>query len=208
MKKILICTLIFYYGIFFTKTTLANKTDFKGTCQEAGSNIEHFLSASIGKIITISQLRIAPDLQNKKLEQTLFDCVDVVKVSKRVLGRAKWNSLTAQEQKHFLHEYPIYFVHLFKDITLKSIEGVKSFDYKKSNIRNMYDISLQFHDSQKQPILIQLRIETKDNMLKITDGQFLQVSIIGSQRQMFDRLYDANPNVLKNFNAKDYFNKK
>lgn len=207
MKHILI--LIFLLNtIIYSKITFAQDSMLDSTCQSAKLNIDNFLSASIGKMIKVSQMRIAPNIQDSKLEQILSDCVDISKVSKRVLGRAKWNSLTEKEQQNFLTQYPIYFIKLFRNVILQSIKGVQTFELQGNKVKNNYDILLKFYDKNKQPIKIILRIEQKNNQFKITDGEFLNVSVVSSQRQMFDRINDENPKAIKNFKASDYFEKK
>ena len=197
MKKLVLLFVIMFKLAFASE-------EFRGSCRDAKLNIANFITASVGQLLTISKLRIAVEMQNAKLEKVIEDCTDVIKVSKRVLGRAKWNSLNDAQQENFLKQYPIYFITVFRDITLQALNGVKTFSFKPNGIENKYDIILEFYDKDKEPIIFTLRIEENDGYLKITDGEFLGVSVVSSQRDMFDRLYSENPNSIKNFNFKQF----
>jgi ABC-type transporter MlaC component len=198
MKKILLALI---YFIFAFKSSLAE------SCLDAQNDYEKFLNASIGRMINIAKIKVSPEMQEKMMEKLLFECVDIEKVSKRVLGRAKWQELTKEEKDNFLMEYPKYFISNFKDIVLVALNGIESFNTRKLGEGNSHIVSLKYADKSKKDIEIVLEIEEKEGKLKITDGKFAELSIVTSQRQMFDRLYDQNSKVIKEFKAEKYLTK-
>jgi ABC-type transporter MlaC component len=198
MKKILL-TLIYF--IFAFKSSLAE------SCLDAQNDYEKFLNSSIGEMIHIAKIKVSPEIQGEMMEKLLFECVDIEKVSKRVLGRVKWQELTEEEKENFLREYPKYFISTFKDTILVALNGIESFNARKLRDGNSYVVSLKYADKSKKDIEIVLDLEQKEDKLKITDGKFAELSIVSSQRQMFDRLYDKNPRVIKEFKAEKYLTK-
>lgn len=194
---------LFLILIFYCSYSFANSNN-QTLCADAGTDVNKFLQSSISAMLSISQSRLSPDLQDAKLKQIIAECTDSIKVSKRVLGRRKWLNLNQEEQKNFLSEYPIYFIKIFKDITLNALKGVKSFEIDQSSVQNTYTIILDFIDNNQNQLSFNLIIEEKKGRLYITDGQFFNVSIVGAQRDMFDRIYEQNPNIIKYFNAKEF----
>ncbi len=196
---------------FFIQITLTFLILFKSanaiTCTEAKMDEKLFFDASFGAMINVAKSRISPSMQNQKIEQILFDCVDVEKVSKRVLGRAKWQELSEDEKRKFLIEYPKYFIETFKDITLASLAGVEDFSFRRIGTTSSYVVSLKYAEKSQKNLELVMNIEEKNGSLKITDGKFAEISILTLQKQMFDRLYDFNPNVIKEFRAVNYITK-
>ena len=194
-----------YIALFFT--SFANVFGEGTNCISAGLNEDKFFQASVGEVVKISRVKISKQAQNRELEELISECFDVEKVSKRVLGRAKWEELSKAQQENFIKEYKIYFVSVFSDTVLASVQGVQSYSFRKTNIENNYQINFVSSNKEKKELSIILVVEKMDNMLKIIDGKFSEVSIVSSQRQMFDRLYDENQNVIKEFKAANYINK-
>ena len=184
------------------------KTSLADGCRNVKTDYEKFLNESVGRMLNISKSRVSPERQAEAMEGILFECVDVEKVSKRVLGRAKWQELNEGEQKTFLVEYPKYFINNFKDLILTTLTGIETFPSRKLGTGNSYAVSLKYADKSKKDLEIVLDIEEKNGELKITDGKFAEVSIIASQKQMFERLYDQNPNSIREFRAEKYITKK
>lgn len=194
-----------YITLFFTSFVNAFGEDTN--CISAGLNEDRFFQASVGEVIKISRVKISKQAQNRELEELISECFNVEKVSKRVLGRAKWEELSKAQQENFIKEYEIYFVSVFSDTVLASVQGVQSYSFRKANIENNYQINFVSSNKEKKELSIILVVEKMGNLLKIIDGKFAEVSIVASQRQMFDRLYDENQNVIKEFKAANYINK-
>jgi ABC-type transporter MlaC component len=184
------------------------KTSLADGYSNAKTDYEKFLNESVGRMLRISKMKTSSERQAEEMENLLFECVDIEKASKRVLGRAKWQTLNEDEQKTFLVEYPKYFISSFKDIILIALQGVEDFKSRKLGNQNSFLISLQYADKSKKNLEIVLDIEEKNGELKITDGKFAEISIINSQRQMFAMLYDQNPKSIKEFRAEKYITKK
>lgn len=202
MKKVLFLSLLqfFFLGNLFAQ--------FHGSCKEAGDNLEDFFSASIGRIIMITNSRIVTEAKNEQLYNLIQECIDVEKVSKRVIGRSKWDELSDDEKRNFLQEYPKYFVGIFRDIVLSAITGTKNYTYKESKVKGTYDVKFVSSTSADKDFTISLVIDKKDGRYAIIDGKFSEVSVLQSQKNMFDRLYDQNKKVIKEFKAENYIPKK
>lgn len=199
--NVIIFKILFIIALLFKISS--SHANYK-SCSEAGLNIQKFIESSLGQMLRISKLKIAPEMQNQQIQEIIANCTDAQKVSKRVLGRRKWHNLNAEQQKNFLQQYPIYFIDIFKNVTLSALKGVKMFNIEDGSITNSYDIILIFNDPNKKPLSFTLLIEKRKDRLYITDGQFLDVSIVAAQRDMFDRIYEQNPDMIKNFNAKKF----
>lgn len=156
-------------------------------------------------IVMVTLSRIAPEFRDQKIEELLIECIDVTKVSKRVLGRAKWSELSQEQQDNFLKEYPHYFFHTFKDIIISSLTNVQDVTVKPTSINNVYQATFK---TNKEPISINLTLEEKNGFYKITDGAYQNVSVVETQRNSFDMMYEKDKNVIKNFKASKYINKK
>ena len=175
-----------------------------GTCVNNTDAIDVATYAA-QSIVSITLSRIAPHAQDEKMEQLLVECVDVTKVSKRVLGRAKWEELSKEQQANFLKEYPRYFFSTFKDIIISSLSGTSSVTVKPTSIKNVYEATFI---NGKEPIKINLTLEQKDGFYKITDGAYNNVSVVDTQRNSFDMMYEKDKNAIKNFKAEKYMPKK
>jgi hypothetical protein len=185
--------------LFSFKIVFANST-----CRDAGLNINKFMDASVGQMLVISKMKIAPEAQNQKLEELIASCVSVDKVSKRVLGRAKWATLNKAQQDNFLKEYPKYFVKVFREVTVSTLSSIQSYSFRRGAMDNTYDVTFIPLNKNTNPFILTLTIEPQGEYLEITNGEAFNVSILNSQRQMFDRLNDQNPNIIKTFNAESF----
>ena len=79
-------------------------------CEKAGLNYEEFLNETTKKMISAANSTKNYNEKINELKVAIDACVDVEKISKRVLGRAKWQGLSTQEQGNFIEEYKKYFV--------------------------------------------------------------------------------------------------
>lgn len=200
MRKILI--LLTLQLFFITKAF-----SFNLLCEEAGENIEMFLNASIGRMIAITNNKASKEHKSEEMYEVIQNCVDVTKVAKRVVGRAKWQELTESEQENFIKEYPKYFIGVFRDIILASITGTKEYIYKAGKAENTFDVTFISYKSPENNFTVNLLLEKKDGHYVIIDGKFSEISVLQSQKNMFDRLYDSNKQVIKNFKAEYYIKK-
>lgn len=196
MKRLPVLSIFFICLIF--------KAVNAGTCDNNSDAIDVATYAS-KSIVAITLSRIAPHAQDERMEQLLVECVDVTKVSKRVLGRAKWEELSKEQQDNFLKEYPHYFFYTFKDIIISSLSGTSSVTVKPTSIQNVYEATFA---TGAEPIKINLTLEQKGGFYKITDGAYNNVSVVDTQRNSFDMIYEKDKNAIKNFKAEKYITKK
>jgi ABC-type transporter MlaC component len=200
MRKILILLTL---QLFF----IAKAFSFNVLCEEAGENIEIFLNASIGRMVSITNNKATKERKSEEMYEVIKSCIDVTKVAKRVIGRAKWQELTESEQENFIKEYPKYFIGVFRDIILASMTGTKEYTYKPGKAENSFDVTFVSHKSPANNFTINLLLDKKDGHYVIVDGKFAEISVLQSQKNMFDRLYDTDKQVIKNFKAEYYIKK-
>lgn len=177
-------------------------------CAKMGLSYKDFFDETVKKMIDVSNSSLSQNGKISELKKTLEACVDVVKISKRVLGRAKWNELGESKesnlQERFVEEYKKYFIFSFGEMIIASLKDVNNFTFKQVANSNIFNVTLHFKSEPKKTLTIGIMIESQDDILKIVDGKFADVSFVQTQRDMFNRLYDENKESIKNFKAENY----
>lgn len=174
-------------------------------CTQAGTEYKKFFELSIGQMIKIANSEKASSERLKSMEELIEPCVDIKRITTRVLGKLKWGSMSIAQRANFITEYKKFFIIEFGEIILSTLKDVAHYTIRENKGLGSYIVSLIYSDkSSKNKLEVEVTLEELNSRLQILDGKFVEVSFVKSQRDLFDRLYSENPACVLNFNAESY----